>query len=115
MWDENCNTHLFTKVNLNRAQELIDAIAELGLHMVLPKDLPMLHAMVLGNHTRPDNAFASDTLAQTIVKCTMLPEEWPTRSDHFPIVIKVDMEPASHEEFSWPNYKIMDWGPSRNF
>ena len=109
MWNENCNAHLFTTVNLNMVQELINAITELGLHMVLPKDLPMLCAMALGNHIRPDNAFASDTLACAIVKCTMLLEEWPTRSNHFPIVIEVDMEPASHKESSWPNYKITDW------
>src|SRR5882724_4468437 len=33
LWDKSCNVHLFTKSNLDRAQELIDAIMELGLRM----------------------------------------------------------------------------------
>jgi len=82
LWDESHNTHLFTRV-----QELIDAITELGLHMILPKDLLMLHALASGNFPRPDNVFALETLATSIVKCTMIPEEQPTRTNHLPIFI----------------------------
>src|SRR5882724_6646036 len=92
LWDESCNVHLFTKANLNRAQELIDTITELGLHMILPKDLPMLHALASGNFTRPNNVFTSEMLATAIVKCTMIPEEQPTRTEHLPIVITLNME-----------------------
>ena len=39
MWDESRNTHLFTRGNLDEAQYLINAVAELNLQMGLPKDL----------------------------------------------------------------------------
>jgi len=55
LWDESHNVHLFTKASLDREQELINAITELGLHMILPKDLPTLCTLASGNFTRPNN------------------------------------------------------------
>jgi len=82
---------------------------ELGLCMILPKDLPTLHALASGNFTRPDNVFTYNTLAMAIVKCTMIPEEWPARTNHLPIIITLDMEPNSRAEAPNFNYRAMDW------
>src|SRR5882724_1863901 len=35
MWDECCNAHLFTRSNLDSAQQLIDATAKFDLQMTL--------------------------------------------------------------------------------
>src|SRR5882724_738284 len=67
MWDEGRNSHLFTRENLDKSQLLIDMIAELNLQMALPKDVPMLHMLEMGNYTRPDNIIISSSLADTIV------------------------------------------------
>jgi len=45
MWDENRNLHLFTRTNLNKAQVVIDAMANYDLQMLLPKDIPTLCTM----------------------------------------------------------------------
>jgi len=62
MWDKARNAHLFTRENLEKSQSLIDAVTELDLQMVLPKDTPMLRALSSGNYTRPDNVFISSLL-----------------------------------------------------
>jgi len=109
LWEESCNTHLSTRTNLDKVQELIDAFTELGLCMVLPKDLLTLHALALGNFTRPNNVFASEVLPTAVVKCTTVPEEWPMRSNHLPIVITLDMAPDSRTEAPYFNYRATDW------
>src|SRR5882724_7904744 len=63
MWDEGRNTHLFMRGNLEKAQVLIDALAQLDLQMALPKDIPTLQALATSNHTRPDNTFISSLIA----------------------------------------------------
>ena len=45
LWDEVWNTHLFMRANLNKAQYLIDAAADLDLQMALPTGIPSLCAM----------------------------------------------------------------------
>src|SRR5882672_8858559 len=109
LWDEPRNSHLFTRTNLDRAQEVIEVIAKYNLQMILPKGVLTLQALLTGNLTRPDNVFASDSLVSMVVECRTVPEEWPTRSDHFPIdiVVKVGadvvMEPAKS------NFRATDW------
>jgi len=48
-------------------------------------------------------------LATAIVKCTTIPEEWPTRTNHLPIVITLDMELNSRIEAPNFNYRATDW------
>jgi len=107
------NTHLFMRASIYRAQQLIDAITELDLQMVLPKGLPTLCTMASGNHTWPDNVFASSVLNSTIIKCMTVPGEWPARSDHLLIVVAIDMEPEKHTEVPRPNYYAADWSEFR--
>jgi len=55
LWGESHNSHLFMRGNLDKAQCLIDATAELDFQAVLPRNLPTLQVMSSGNHTRQDN------------------------------------------------------------
>ena len=57
MWDEERNTHLFTKATLEAAQPLIDMISIHDMRMVLPKDIPTLEVCSTKNYTRVDNLF----------------------------------------------------------
>ena len=109
MWDKSHNVHLFMWANLDKAQLLIDAITELGLHMILLKDLPALCMLATGNHTRPDNVFTSSMLANTVIRCSTVPEEHPARSDHIPVVTWIDMELTWQPERPRPNYRSTDW------
>jgi len=62
------NSHLFTQSNLDKAQEIIDTAATYYLQMILPKNIPTLRAIATGNYTRPDNAFASTSLCESVVE-----------------------------------------------
>ena len=82
------------QANLDKAQLLINAITELGLHMVLLKDLPTLCALAMGNHTRPDNIFTSSMLADAVISCSTVLEECLARSNHISVVTWIDMKPT---------------------
>jgi len=109
LWDKGRNTHLFMRGNLEKAQVLIDALAQLDLQMALPKDIPTLQALTTGNHTRPDNTFVSSPIAGHITKCTTMLDERPVRSDHFPVITEIDTSLEKREEPLQPKFKIADW------
>jgi len=69
IWDENRNSHLFMHANLNKAQVVIDAMANYNLQMLLPKDIPTLCAMASQNFTHLDNVLASSSLQELITEC----------------------------------------------
>jgi Endonuclease-reverse transcriptase len=48
MWDEDRNTHLFTRPNLDRAQQLINLITSHDPIQMLTKDVPTLQALGMG-------------------------------------------------------------------
>jgi len=73
MWDESRNSHLFTRSNLDKAQYLIDTMADMDLQMALPRGHPTLQVMSTGNYTRPDNVFISSSLNEVVAECNTVP------------------------------------------
>lgn len=114
MWDKPRNTHLFTRDNLDKAQDLINCLDELEIQMVLPAEIPTLKAFATGNLTRPDNVFASEGVASTIIECNTVAEETPPKVDHFPIVTKISTNTLRNEERIIPNFKMVDWDNFRS-
>jgi len=51
MWDKSRNTHLFTRANLEKAQIIIDAMANYDLQMILPRNVLTLCSMSTKNFT----------------------------------------------------------------
>src|ERR1700760_3180373 len=49
MWDEERNHHLFTTINLNASQSLLNLLADYDLSMILPPQIPTLEAHNSGN------------------------------------------------------------------
>lgn len=90
LWDKDRNHHLFTPLNLQKAQMILNLQSQLELMQVLPKGILTLVASNSGNHTRPDNVFISHTLIQRITTCTVLPECRPAKTDHIPILTTMD-------------------------
>ncbi|QRV81763.1 Reverse transcriptase from transposon X-element protein [Ceratobasidium sp. AG-Ba] len=107
-WDEDRNAHLFTRSNLELAQELLDLAADNDLDMILPKDIPTLEANNSGNYTRPDNVFASYALADNLVLCNAEPENRVDCTDHFPIKTVFDIAPVSAPVPEKWNFKQMN-------
>lgn len=69
---------------------ILNIQSQLELIQVLPKGIPTLVVMNLGNHTRPDNVFISHTLIQRITTCTDLPKHRHAKTDHIPILTIMD-------------------------
>ncbi|OBZ69760.1 RNA-directed DNA polymerase from mobile element jockey [Grifola frondosa] len=113
LWDSEENNHLFTTENLDRAQVLLNMVAELGLEMVLPHGIPTLEAARTKNLTRPDNVFCSDTLADALISCSTAPELRPTKTDHMPIHTTFDLSIEAAAETSRRNFSDVDWDDFR--
>jgi len=113
-WDEDRNTHLFTAANIERAQTVLDIATVHDMEMALPKDIPTLRANNSQNLTRPDNVFMSYSLLDLLTYCNAEPERQPVKTDHFPIITKVDVSTAPHEEPQWFNFRETDWEEFRS-
>ena len=44
-----------------------------------------------------------------LVHCVTVPEEWPARSNHIPIVMALSAAPEIQTEVPRPNYRAADW------
>ncbi|QRW06349.1 Reverse transcriptase from transposon X-element protein [Ceratobasidium sp. AG-Ba] len=108
LWDEDRNAHLFTRANLDLAQELLDLTAEHDLEMALPKDLPTLQAFGTKNLTRPDNVFASYGLLSDLISCDIAPDRREAYTDHFPIRTEIALKPTLAPDIERWNFKAMD-------
>jgi len=108
MWDESRNAHQSTQAGLEKDQHLVDALAEFDLQIALPKDLPTLRVMSMGNYMRPDNMFVSSSLYEAVIQCKTLPEECPAKTDHFLVVTTLSMDPRTQQDTLRPNYRGVD-------
>ncbi|KAF8575589.1 hypothetical protein K439DRAFT_1314220, partial [Ramaria rubella] len=57
----------------------------------------------------PDNVFVSTNLSENVLRCTTLPEEWPARTDHFPIHTKIKILITFQVDQPKFNFRDMDW------
>ena len=60
LWDEECNSHLFTTNNLDTAHILLDLLTDYDMIMALPKNTLTLRATCSKNLTCLDNIFCSN-------------------------------------------------------
>ena len=109
IWDEERNAHLFTRRALDAAQPLLDIIGQYDMHMTLPKDIPTLEACATKNFTRVDNVFCSADLADTFISCDTYPQWRPQKTDHMPIISKLEIEPERVAYVGKHNFKLTDW------
>jgi len=78
------------RANLKKAQYLINTATDLDLQMALPKGIPSLCTLSTSNYTRPDNVLVSSSLANAVMHCNTMPEEWPMRLDHMAIITQLN-------------------------
>ena len=110
LWDEEHNSHLFTKVALNNAQKLLDLVADYGISQALPKDLPTLKSSSMGNWTRPDNIFCTNHSLKTLMLCTTDPDQRGPKTDHVPILTHLNLNIPLALDSGFRNYHDVDWG-----
>jgi len=106
LWEEPRNRHLF---NLPAAQPLIDLIADYDMQQILPNGIPTLQALNTGNWTRPDNAFGTTNVVDSIISCTTEPAFLSPKTDHVRLPLTLELAPPRHPEESRRNWKEVDW------
>lgn len=109
MWELLNNHHLFTRRNMELAQPLIEFITRQGLDMPLPAEIPTLEAMNTKNLTRPDNVFCSSGLTPRFVVCKVDRASQPPKTDHFPVIMQLDLEVRRVHVPVTKNYRQVDW------
>ena len=113
-WDEERNRQLFTAQNMDDAQLLIDILDEHLLEMALPKDIPTLEFMRTKNWTRPDNVFCSANAIDVLVRCTTVPGERGSGTDHVPIDTVLDLPVTRTIPPVSFNFQAADWDKFQN-
>jgi hypothetical protein len=109
MWDEDCNSHLFTAANLMAAQTLLDLLVAFDMNQILPKGILTLEATVSKNLTRPGNVFCLSSLVDAVLKCGRDPGKRPPCTDHMPIATTVDVSFTPGEvQLHW-KFRAVEW------
>jgi len=91
MWEHPDNAQLFTRANIDAADYLIDLLADFGMDIVLELGIPTLEHLVSKALHCVDHIFCSHQLSSKFVRCEVLLHERPLKTDHFPIVSRVDL------------------------
>ena len=84
-------------------------ISEYDLCMALPKDIPTLEASSMKNYTRVDDVFCSPDIFDCFIECDTYPHWCPQKTDHMPIISKLDIEPLESTQIVKYNVRAMDW------
>ena len=109
LWDEERNRHLFTMVALRESEVLLGIVADHGMVMALPRDIPTLEAMATKNWTQPDNAFCTEHSELLIVSCTTAPRLQGLGTDHVPILIILELPVKSAPVTPTRNFRTVNW------
>jgi hypothetical protein len=107
LWDENDQHGLFTPRALAKAEDLIEAVADAGLEMAMPKDVNTLRTSA-GNLTRPDNVFMTPDLLEHVVQCMPSQGDTPNGADHFAIHIVIDIKVDREKDVESYLWKAVD-------
>ena len=112
MWDHPRNSHLFTRGNLDAAEELIAMVTRHRLRMALRPHVATLRAKNTKNLTRPDNVFIvfiTDSFHEKVIQCEALYSEQIPKADHFPVVTVYKTAVVRNEEVKGRNFRKVDW------
>ena len=108
-WDNLNDTRLFTKDTIKAAEVLIGATAEAGLEMALPKGIPTHVHNVTKMWTRLDQVFISKQSMELITVCDTLSSKRGIKTDHLPILTKLNLATPLMEENITHNFRDVDW------
>jgi hypothetical protein len=109
MWDEFRNSHLFTAAVEDAVFPLLQLLGCYQMEMLLPKDVLTLCAKGTGNLTRPDNVFCSRDFLEYFISCNAYPARTPGKTDHYAIIMEIDLVPRTREAEERRNWQAADW------
>lgn len=108
-WDDPNNTKLFTTPALKEAEVLIKAVAALGLDLALPRGMPMHCHNVTKKWSRLNQVFISEHSTDLIELCETETRFQSLKTDHLPVVIKLNLEIAATQPSTIWNYRQVAW------
>jgi Endonuclease-reverse transcriptase len=113
-WDNPRDIRLFTDDAIKEAETLIEALAEVGLEMALPGEIPTHYHNVTKQWTRLDQVFLSDHSENILTACDTLPDQRGIKTDHLPIVTELNLAMSTVIEEPFPNFRNVDWTAFRD-
>lgn len=108
-WDNLTDTRLFTKVALENAEILINAVAEAGLDLALPPGIPTHIHNVSKKWTRLDQVFISEDALDSVLVCEALSGTQGINTDHLPILTTLDLDLARAPSKPPHNFRNVNW------
>jgi ribonuclease HI len=113
-WDDPNDTRLFTPLALRAAEVLIEAVASLGLELALPSGLPTHLHNVTKKWSRLDQVFISDHSTDLIESCDTETRFRSLKTDHLPVVTKINLEVPITQPSTCRNFREVDWEDFHN-
>ena len=107
IWEGDRNKHLNSPEEL--ITPLLELIATYDMMLALPQGIPTLQAFGSGIWTRPDNIWKLDTSVDIMISCNVEPTLRPTKTDHLPIVMILDLSPTLKDKTPKRSFKNVDW------
>jgi len=108
-WDDPSDAHLFMEVALAAAETLIDLVASLGLELGLPSGIPTHLHNITKKWSRLDQVFITEHSLELIEACDTETKFHSIKTDHFPIVTKLNLEATLMQPATIHNFKDVDW------
>ena len=108
-WDNPNDTRLFTEGALKAAEILIEAVALLGLDLILPSGIPMHHHHIMKKWSHLDQVFISDHSVDLVEVCNMETCFCSIKTDHLPIITQLNMATPTAPSSSFHNFQDVDW------
>ena len=108
-WDNPNDTWLFTTEVLDAAEVLIEAVASLGLKLTLLSGTPMHLHNVTKKWTRLDQVFITEHSTELIEVCDTEISFRSVKTDHLPVVTKLNLTIPTSQPISCRNFRDVDW------
>jgi hypothetical protein len=79
------------------------------MKMALPALIPILRSHSIGNHMQVNNVFCTENLMDSIIKCNTDDTARPIKTDHYPIVMQIDIHTLKTAWEPRHNFHLTDW------
>jgi len=94
---------------MEAAKPLIEAVAEAGLELALPRGIPTYCHSITKCWTRLDHVFISEESLGVLITCNTLTDHRGINTDHIPILTELNLGVAIKAAKPIPNFKDVDW------
>jgi len=108
-WDDPNDLRLFTDVAITAAESLIEAVANAGLDLVLPRGTPTHCHSVTKLWSRLDHVFISEGSVDAVIACDTLIDHRGINTDHVPVLTELNLGLVTNETKPIPNFRDVDW------